>query len=286
METCSVNHQNSSGVAGSVPPLPDPAGSTFPPSGDSTRIFKQGNLKAPAFQFYASDFIAGTVQFTAEEAGVYIRFLCYQWMNGGLPSEKNRIRAIAGFTNQPESIAAPLAKFMLGNDGIYRNKRLEEVRAAQDENRRRKSESGKAGAVAKWGDGKRMAMPLQADGTAKVLPLAKDSSPTPTPTPTPSPIPDSNSDVGAKGSRLASICDDDWIAALKANPAYEGVDVAKELGKMNTWCAANYKQPTRRRFVNWLNRCDKPLNNSNANHSTTHKQGNGNAAKPDYSKGF
>jgi hypothetical protein len=38
---------------------------------------------------------------------------------------------------------------------------------------------------------------------------------------------------------------------------------------------------------NWGGELDKARNyQPNANHSTTHKQGNGNTAKPDYSKGF
>ena len=53
--------------------------------------------------------------------------------------------------------------------------------------------------------------------------------------------------------------DADWLKELSAKPAYQGIDVAREHGKMQAWCAANRKQPTRRRFVNWLNRVEKPL---------------------------
>ena len=28
---------------------------------------------------------------------------------------------------------------------------------------------------------------------------------------------------------------------------------------MSEWCRANRKEPTRRRFVNWLNRTDRPV---------------------------
>ena len=27
----------------------------------------------------------------------------------------------------------------------------------------------------------------------------------------------------------------------------------------SAWCSANRKQPSRKRFVNWLNRCEKPI---------------------------
>ncbi len=278
METCSDNHKrSSSGVAGSVLSQPDPSGSTFPPSGDSTRIFSQGNVKAPAFQFYASDFIGGTMQFTAEETGVYIRLLCYQWMNGGLPNDKNRIRSIAGYTKDPGSLTMPLAKFILGTDGVYRNKRLEEVRTAQDDFRRRQSVNGKAGAQARYGTA--IAPPChshsQKDGDGIAL-----RTPSPSPTPTQSPSSDS---VGASGSRLASVCDDEWINGLVSNPAYEGIDVKRELGKMNTWCASHQKKPTRKRFVNWLNRCDPPMKGTNANHAGTNTKSDGKGIQPDYS---
>lgn len=51
-----------------------------------------------------------------------------------------------------------------------------------------------------------------------------------------------------------------FLSELKADKAYEGIDVEAEHAKMLRWCKENRKQPTRRRFINWLNRADKPLN--------------------------
>jgi len=51
----------------------------------------------------------------------------------------------------------------------------------------------------------------------------------------------------------------EWLEALKKNPAYEGIDVGREYGKMCAWCETNRKQATQRRFINWLNRADKPI---------------------------
>jgi len=65
--------------------------------------------------------------------------------------------------------------------------------------------------------------------------------------------------VGANKSRPASE-ESEWIGSLKADSAYQGIDVSKEHAKMIRWCEANRKQPTRRRFVNWLNRVDTPIN--------------------------
>jgi len=53
--------------------------------------------------------------------------------------------------------------------------------------------------------------------------------------------------------------DEAWLAQLKVNPAYKGLDIEACFWKMKAWCDANGKEPTRRRFVNWLNREERPL---------------------------
>jgi len=59
--------------------------------------------------------------------------------------------------------------------------------------------------------------------------------------------------------------DSDFLDMLKQNKAYQDLDLDAELGKCQAWCLANTKsdQPTRKRFVNWINRAyggraDKP----------------------------
>ncbi len=56
-----------------------------------------------------------------------------------------------------------------------------------------------------------------------------------------------------------STSQEDFFAECRSNPAYTGIDVDREWHKMSAWCLANRQKPTRRRFVNWLNRADKPL---------------------------
>lgn len=62
----------------------------------------------------------------------------------------------------------------------------------------------------------------------------------------------------AEGKRLS---DDEWLAGLETSPAYIGIDVHREHARMVVWCQAHGKQPTRRRFVNWLNKVDRPMTN-------------------------
>lgn len=80
-----------------------------------------------------------------------------------------------------------------------------------------------------------------------------------------------------RGSAVASpmaegLSLEDWLESLKTDVAYQGIDVQREYNKMVRWCETNRKEPTRRRFINWLNRCDRPLTAQ--------------ASKPDHTKGF
>lgn len=60
-------------------------------------------------------------------------------------------------------------------------------------------------------------------------------------------------------AEVSATSDEDWLANLAKNPAYATLDLRVELGKMQAWCAANGKQASRKRFVNWLNRAERPI---------------------------
>lgn len=53
--------------------------------------------------------------------------------------------------------------------------------------------------------------------------------------------------------------DADWLRELGESTAYQGIDVPREYAKMGVWCKTARKQPSRRRFINWLNKVEKPL---------------------------
>lgn len=67
--------------------------------------------------------------------------------------------------------------------------------------------------------------------------------------------------VGANESRPAAVnvSDEDWRKGIAAEPAYAHINVTDEFGKLLRWCEVHRKQPTRRRFIAWLNRIEKPL---------------------------
>ena len=75
--------------------------------------------------------------------------------------------------------------------------------------------------------------------------------------------------------------DETWVKSLEADPTYNGINVRVQLGKMSQWCLANNKTATRRRFINWLNRTEKPLtsNGSGPNNSRNEQTGAANAFK-------
>ena len=86
--------------------------------------------KAPAFQFYAGDFLVGTAMMSAEEVGGYIRLLCYQWTHGGIPNDDTVLQRLTGCGGN--AVASIRHKFGINLEGELVNERLEEVRSERD----------------------------------------------------------------------------------------------------------------------------------------------------------
>ena len=136
--------------------------------------------KAPAFQFYADDFIGGTITMSHEERGLYVLALCIQWGQGSLAHDD--IERLGSGMAQP-SLSKVKAKFELGEDGRLRQHRMEKERMKQASYRAERSESGKKGAKSKWANG-------SANGSAIKEPIAQPMANAwpPSPSPSPSPI--------------------------------------------------------------------------------------------------
>lgn len=60
-------------------------------------------------------------------------------------------------------------------------------------------------------------------------------------------------------ARSSTKPDDEWLANLKEDPAFEGIDIDAQLAKARFWCGQNGRQCTRRFFSNWLLKADKPI---------------------------
>lgn len=87
-------------------------------------------MKDPAFLFYSSDFLSGTMLMSNEEVGIYIKLLCLQHQQGHLKEED--------MLNMGASLKI-FSKFKKDEEGNYYNERLEyeaNKRKAYSESRR------------------------------------------------------------------------------------------------------------------------------------------------------
>ena len=133
--------------------------------------------RAPAFQFYADDFLAGTITMTNEERGAYIALLCLQWSKGCV-TDLDIQRICLGMPTHCQGICQ--SKFQLGDDGHYRNQRLEVERSKQKE----RSEKQRDIANLRWNkDAKAMPTHYQEDAEAYARSVPEVCSPSPSPSP-------------------------------------------------------------------------------------------------------
>lgn len=127
-------------------------------------------MKPPAFQCYADDLLAGTIEMTNEEFGCYWRLCLLQW-NKGFVTGENFERIGKGMA--VPSLNHVKAKFKKFSDGTFKNKRMESEREKQQKFRENRSKSGKSGAESRW----------HSHSTAITQLMAKHSSPSPSPSP-------------------------------------------------------------------------------------------------------
>lgn len=99
-------------------------------------------MKAPAFQFYAQDFLTGCTYLTNEEIGMYIKMLCKQWTDGRIPIKRLEFLVGAKWENLSQDLKE---KFEFDGEFLH-NKRLEIEREKQKE----KSEKAKISADKRW----------------------------------------------------------------------------------------------------------------------------------------
>ena len=120
--------------------------------------------KDPAFLFYSSDFLTGTMFFTNEQVGIYIRLLCAQHSKGHLtPAEMNY------FSKGDKMIEE---KFLIDSDGNFYNERLED----EFLKRKKHSEHQRENINKRWNkktDTKQI--PKQYDGITNVIPLENEN---------------------------------------------------------------------------------------------------------------
>lgn len=117
----------------------------------------------------------GTLEFTAEQVGGYIRLLCHQWDKGGLPDDDKKLMQLSGM--KAKALPEVKVKFIRNDDGQLRNVRMEKVRQEQKEYR----EKQKAKADKRWNKTDATAMPRHDSGISQTDALQSSSSPSSSP---------------------------------------------------------------------------------------------------------
>ena len=148
----------------------------------------------PAFQFYADDFLAGTLDLSQSEVGAYIRLLCHQWSRGSIPVETEKQQRLAG-GSVSDDVAA---KFRLQQDGKLVNERLERERQKQTDYREMQRQKGILSAESRKNQPK-----TNHGSTEPVSAVTTETQPNGqpevnSPSPSPSPSPSANSSKASK----------------------------------------------------------------------------------------
>jgi uncharacterized protein YdaU (DUF1376 family) len=117
-----------------------------------------GGPKLPWFKFYVEAFLLDTRTMTAEQVGAYVRLLCEQWREGSIPRSTRELAALAGIDTvrfRVEVWKRLRLLFEPDRGGGLVNRRLEEVRSAQDRRRVARSKAGKKAVQARWAKARR-----------------------------------------------------------------------------------------------------------------------------------
>lgn len=106
--------------------------------------------KPPAFQFYASDFLASTDDMTNTEVGAYVRALAHSWDRGPLPKDQGKLaRLLHAPPKEFKEIWPSIHERLTETDEGYINDRLETERAKQAAFRAKQANNGRASAASK-----------------------------------------------------------------------------------------------------------------------------------------
>ena len=134
--------------------------------------------RAPAFQFYAADYLAdeNVVLMTLDEEGAYIRALAHCWREGSIPADPKLLsRMLKGASN--ETVATVQRCFVVDGDRLV-HLRLEKERKKQREWSKKSREAGIASGKARR-EKKFQGEPKKNGGSPMVEPKPNSSSSSP-----------------------------------------------------------------------------------------------------------
>lgn len=193
------------------------------------------------FPLDVAAFLNGTTYLTPEEGWAYIRLLCHQWDKGSVPGDMSRAARTIGYTDDAYQRAWQGIgdKFVKGDDGNYRNERLEKDRQKQEAVSASRSNASTKAARARW-DAPRIA-DASLTHTELELELEKKTI---------------KNKTAFQGQILRIQASED----LGFRKAFAGIEVSAEYAKMDSWLVAN-PQSRKKNFAwfahNWLSRIPK-----------------------------
>lgn len=108
--------------------------------------------KDPSYPMYAQDFDMDTADWGIDEVGVYIRLLNYEWINGYIPSNLDRISKIARVSPRKLQKIWEIIEKKFSQNGIHilQNRRMEEEREKRNKYIESQRKSGKKGGMKRW----------------------------------------------------------------------------------------------------------------------------------------
>ena len=109
--------------------------------------------KSPAFQLYPADWLSSMVvtMMTPEQEGAYIRLICYDWSNDGIPDDDEQLAILSrlgeGWFKGGSTVVRKCFNQHPTKEGFLTNPRLEKEREKQKEWREKSAEGGKKSAA-------------------------------------------------------------------------------------------------------------------------------------------
>lgn len=104
--------------------------------------------KSPAFSFYAKEWLAATLSWALDARGAYATLMAYQWDAGSVPGDDLKALArVLGVSSAKARLVWSVvsSKFQRGDDGQWRNTRLEQEREKQKTRREALQANGARG---------------------------------------------------------------------------------------------------------------------------------------------
>lgn len=190
--------------------------------------------KSPAFQFYASDFLASCASLSLEETGAHIKLLAWSWDNGPIPN--GRVLTILGGSARASGRAwdGIRDRWRESVDG-WTHGRLEETRLQHAAFAERQSTRGRRGADVRW------RKQCSSNGASNAQASNKQWPGDGSPSPSPSPDLRESTERSLSGGRARAIPPDAEIAVVMADGAPLIDGAALRLHGSHAWCGPNFR---------------------------------------------